>query len=177
MGELFYSPAELLRKPYVKPSIIASICAVVILVAAVGFWLNMDMIYVSPIAKARFVSAPRSVSDAVMVTNVDSVSDKIGKESILSGYLANMIDVCKIYEANDDRYEYSTLAVKPIIVIVKENSDSKIGTIGTTTIGRDVCEHIKKLKEVHVYVVSDVPFRGVYSTPEPRYFTVAELKK
>jgi len=144
MGNTFYSPAELLRKPHVVPRLIASVCIVFIIVTAVGLWLNRDMIYVSPIAEARFVPPPRSLSDAIMVTNVGTVSEKIGKESILSGYLANMTDVCKIYEANDDRYEYSTLAVKQIVVIVKADSDSKIGTIGTMTIGKEVCGRIKE---------------------------------
>jgi len=41
------------------------------------------------------------------------------------------------------------------------------------TIGKEICEHIKKLNEVHLYVVSNVPFRGIYSTQK----TVSALKK
>jgi hypothetical protein len=88
-----------------------------------------------------------------------------------------MIDVCKVYEANDDRYEYSTLAVKPIVVVVKQNIDAKVGTIGAMTIGKEQCELIEELKEVHLYVVSDVPFRVVYSPPGPQYFTVTAIKQ
>lgn len=177
MGKTFYSPAELLRKPHVVPSLIASVCIVFVLIIGVGLWLKRNMIHVSPIAEATFVHPPRTVSNAIMVVNRDTVSGEIGKESILYGYLANMLDVCKVYEAIDDRYEYSTLAVKPMVVIVKTNVDSKIGTIGTMTISREPCALITELKDVHIYVVSDVPFRGIYYKPEPQYFTVAELKK
>jgi hypothetical protein len=177
MWKNFYSPAELLRKPHVVPSLIASVCIVFVIIIGVGLWLNRNMIHVIPIAEATFVPPPRSVSNAIMVVNRDTVSDEIGKESVLYGYLANIQDVCKVYEAIDDRYEYSTFAVKPIVVVVKTNIESQIGTIGTMTIGKDVCEHIKKLNEAHIYVVSNVPFHGIYSTQKPQYFTVAALKE
>jgi hypothetical protein len=177
MWKTFYSPAELLKKPHVVPSLIASICIVFVLVIVVGLWLNGNMIHVSPIAEATFVPPPRSGSNAITVVNRDTVSDEIGKESVLYGYLANILDVCKVYESIDDRYEYSTHAVKPIVVVVRTNIESQTGTIGTMTIGKDICGEIKKLNEVHIYVVSDVPFRGIYSTQKPQYFTVAPLKK
>jgi hypothetical protein len=173
MGKTFYSPTELLRKPHVVPSLIASVCVVFVLTTGVGLWLNRNMVYVTPIAEAMFVPPPRSMSDAIMVVNRDTVSDEIGKESILYGYLANMIDVCKVYKAN----EYSTLTVKPIVVVVKQNIDAKVWTIGTMTIGKEQCELIKELKEVHLYVVSDVPFHGVYSPTGPQYFTVTAIKQ
>jgi hypothetical protein len=176
MGKTFYSPAELLKKPHVVPSLIASVCIVFALVTGVGLWLNRNMIHISPIAEATFVPPPRLVSNAIMVVNRDTVRDEIGKDSILYGYLANILDVCKVYEAVDDRYEYSTFAAMPIVVIVKETSESTRGTIGTMTISREPCALIKELKDVHIYVVSDVPFRRIYSKPEPQYFTVSALK-
>jgi hypothetical protein len=175
MAKNFYSPAELLRKPHVVPSLIASVCFVFVLITVSGLWLNRNMIHVSPIAEATFVPPPRTMSNAIMVVNRDTVRDEIGKESVLYGYLANILDVCKAYDSIDDRYEYPTIAAMPIIVIVKQNIDSTIGTIGTMTISREPCKLIKELKDVHIYVVSDVPFRGIYF--EPKYFTVAALKK
>jgi len=69
MWKTVYSPAELLRKPHVVPSLIASVCIVLVLITGVGLWLNRDMIHVSPIAEATFVPPPSSVSNAIMVVN------------------------------------------------------------------------------------------------------------
>src|ERR1700724_4646741 len=52
MWKTFYSPAELLRKPHVVPSLIVSVCIVVVLITGIGLWLNRNMIYVRPIAEA-----------------------------------------------------------------------------------------------------------------------------
>jgi hypothetical protein len=170
MGKTFYSPMEILRKPHVVTSLIASVGIVFVLTAGVWLWLNRNMIHVSPIAEARFVSPPHSIADAIMVVNRDTISDEIGKKSVLYGYLANIIDVCKVYEANGDRYEQR-------VVVVKQNIDAKIGTIGTMAIGREPCEMIKELKDVHLYVVSDVPLRGIDSPSWPQYFTVTAIKQ
>jgi hypothetical protein len=175
---MFYSPAELLRKPYFVVSIISSMAAVIVITVSLALFLGQNKIYISKIAEVEFVRPPHPVSDTINVVNRDTVSEQIGKESIFAGYLTDLRDICNVYESNNRPELFSSGWVdKPIIVIIKTSFNATIGTIGTTTFNKSTCVPIRKLRGTHVYVVSDDLAHLISATPEHQYFTVSDLKK
>lgn len=173
------SPVELLKKPYVRVSLIISFAISVLVVTFAGILLKQNMIYISPIAEVTFVPPPEPISDTISVVNRDTVGKQIGTESIFAGYLTDLRDICNVYESNNGPAELfsSGWIDKQIIVIIKTNIKAAIGTIGTTTFSKNICDSTKKLRGTHVYVVSDDLAHLISAKPEHKYFTVSDFKK
>jgi hypothetical protein len=89
---VFYSPAQLLRKPYFMANLITSLAVVAVVTVCTVLVLTKYRLYINPTAEVKFVNYnPNSPRRAA---SINAVNEEIGTQSILYGYFGSLTEIC-----------------------------------------------------------------------------------
>lgn len=126
---------------------------------------NVELLTHSPVSTNQL--QPLSKLAELTKTTDENRSGNENKE-VVSGYLANLDDVCRTINGLDDK-ELAALPSNPL-VIVKTNAGA---TAGTIKVDKKTCDLVMKLKgDERIYATSDKPF--VHVDSKKAYLAVAQ---
>jgi hypothetical protein len=166
-------------------SVVASVAIAFIGVLIATFVFQQNKIHIEPIANLKIVhhmygtseiyGTSENVKPISEIVNLVNVNTDSGKKPILSGYLANLRDVCDRFDNPNAPKEILDMLsqVKPSLVLVKTSNGF---TAGTVNVNQRTCNLVKKINDSSIYVVSDSPFREVPSAGGEAFLIVEPLK-
>jgi hypothetical protein len=135
---IFYSPVELFKRPYFAASLITSLAFVVVVTGCLAFFLKRNRIYIKPTAEIKFVH--HNPESMVRVATINAVSEEIGTEATLYGYLGSLAEICNDSIFITKRMNEFVTTMTPVTVVVYAGDDRSVGTKATIgTISENTC--------------------------------------